>query len=185
MNIDTEYKKNLRKSMKALRASQRGDDEILAKNLFSLPELQDKTTFFVYNAFGSEADTMPVIERLLQENKKIFLPRVEGKDMVAVPYEKDAPMPKSNYGIAEPTGAAYLGEIEVTVLPLLATDTKGNRLGYGGGYYDKFLEDRKSLKIGYCYDFQVLDELCAQPHDVKLDIVVTDKRVLRIQEVER
>ena len=185
MNIDIEYKKNLRKSMKALRASQRGDDQTLVKNFFSLPELQDKSTFFVYNAFGSEADTMPVIHRLLQEDKKIFLPRVENTDMVAGPYEKDAPMPKSNYGIAEPTGAAYFGDIEVTVLPLLATDTKGNRLGYGGGYYDKFLQDKNTLKIGYCYDFQVLDELHAQPHDVKLDIIVTDKRILRIQEVER
>lgn len=180
MSSVEEQKKILRKKMKKLRAELRAGDGEIAKNFFSLADTEGKTTFFVYNAFGSEADTMPVIKRLLAEGKKVFLPRVEGSDMVAVLYTKDTPTSKSNYGISEPMGTAYEGEVEVTVLPLLAADKKGNRLGYGGGYYDKFLTGRKTLKIGYCYDFQVLDELYALPHDIKLDVIVTDKRIIRI-----
>ena len=179
-----EQKKNLRTKMKLLRSQKRGGDEEIVKNFFSLPEIKNKNTFFVYNAFGSEADTLPVIERLLSGNKQVFLPRVEGKVMVAVPYTPETIFVKSNYGIQEPQGQAHEGVIEVTVLPLLAADKSGNRLGYGGGYYDKFLKDRQTLKIGYCYDFQVLDGLYSQPHDIKLDVIVTDKRIIRINEVK-
>ncbi len=184
MSIESieDKKKKLRKEMKRLRLEKGGSDKEIAKNFFSLWEIQNKNTFFVYNAFGAEAGTMPVIERLLNENKQVFLPRVEGKDMVAVEYTRSTPLSVSDYGIEEPIGQAYEGEIQVTVLPLLAADTNGNRLGYGGGYYDKFLQNRKSLKIGYCYDFQVLNALTCAPHDIKLDVIVTDKRIIRIKE---
>lgn len=165
--------------MKKLRAERRGEDGKIAEKFFSLPEIRNKNTFFVYNAFGTEAATMPVIEGLLRAGKKVFLPRVENTDMAAVLYEKEMPMTESKYGIQEPCGQAYDGKIEVTVLPLLAADKEGNRLGYGGGYYDRFLEKRDTLKVGYCYDFQVLREVYAAPHDIKLDMIVTDKRIIR------
>lgn len=103
--------------------------------------------------------------------------------MIPVKYSEDCPMTKNKYGIAEPLGEAYRGRIDVTVLPLLAVDGAGNRLGYGGGYYDKFLSRTQCLKMGYCYDFQVLDRpfSCFEAHDVRLDMVVTDRRIIRIK----
>lgn len=177
-----EEKKLLRKSMRLLRAEKRGGDEIVAKNFLALPEIKDEKTFFVYCSFGTEADTMPVINELLAKGKTVFLPRVENTDMVAVQYEKGTPLAKGRYGIKEPVGPAYDGTTDVTVLPLLAIDKKGNRLGYGGGYYDRFLEKKDTLKIAYCYDFQVLEEVCAAAHDIKADLIVTDKRIIRIKE---
>lgn len=178
-------KRELRKKMKLLRTEQRTKegDGAIAKNFLSLPAIGDKNIFFVYCSFASEADTMPVINALLEKGKTVLLPRVENTDMVAAKYRSDRR--KNRYGIEEPTGAAYdKHRIEVTVLPLLAADQKGNRLGYGGGYYDRFLKDTTCLKIGYCYDFQVADKpfTFAEAHDVRLDWLVTDKRIIRIEE---
>ena len=71
-------------------------------------------------------------------------------------------------------------DISVTVLPLLAVDEKGNRLGYGGGYYDKYLAlHPATLKIGYCFDFQILKEIPTTETDVKVDVIVTDQRIIQ------
>lgn len=186
-NEQTLQKRELRRKMKLLRAEKRTKegDGAIAKNFLSLPAIRDKNIFFIYRSFASEADTMPVINALLGEGKTVLLPRVENTDMVAVFY-RESGMKKNKYGIDEPTGAAYEDKngIDVTVLPLLAADKKGNRLGYGGGYYDRFLKDTPCLKIGYCYDFQVTDKpfTFVQAHDVRLDWLVTDKRIIRIEE---
>ena len=176
-------KKDLRGRMKIRRAQERGGDGSIAENFLSLSEIQDKKVFFVYHSFGTEADTMPAIDGLFAREKTVLLPRVEGRDMVAVPYEKGAPLHAGAYGIFEPSGQAYAGKVDVVVLPLLAADPRGGRLGYGGGYYDRYLSDAtagKALKIGYCYDFQVVEDACADERDVPLDIIVTDKRVIRV-----
>jgi 5-formyltetrahydrofolate cyclo-ligase len=173
--------------MKAQRRERASADggERAAENLLSLPEIQEKRTFFLYSAFGTELPTAPAIERLLLLQKEVFLPRIENSDMVPVFYKKDIPMPENEYGIKEPIGEAFRGVPDVTVLPLLAADDSGNRLGYGGGYYDRYLRDKPTLKVGYCYDFQVLDKVFSEPHDVKLDVIVTDKRVIYIRGTDK
>lgn len=179
-----EEKKLLRREMKKLRAARRGNDGAVAENFLSLPETAEKNIFFVYHAFGTEADTMPAIEGLLRAGKTVLLPRVEGKEMSAVPYRADAPLHAGVFGIPEPPGAPFQGKPEVVVLPLLAADERGGRLGYGGGYYDRFLSGMSAsdvLKAGYCYDFQVLPEVPVAPCDVPLDVIVTDKRVIRVK----
>lgn len=171
--------------MKRLRAEKRTPEaeKALLENFLSLAENAGGKTYFIYRSFGSEADTMPLINAVLQLGGIVTSPRVEGTDMVAVKYESGAPIKKNGYGIEEPLGQAYGGEIDVVVLPLLAADEKGNRLGYGGGYYDRFLKGRRCLKIGYAFDFQIFKEPFpfAEDHDVRLDILVTDRRILRIK----
>ncbi len=80
------------------------------------------------------------------------------------------------YDILEPTGNII--DVEVILVPGLCYDLKGYRIGYGKGYYDQYLTDQH-LKIGVCFDFQVVDEVYSESHDVRLDYVVTDKRILR------
>jgi 5-formyltetrahydrofolate cyclo-ligase len=155
--------------------------ERAAENLLSLPQIANKRTFFLYAAFGAEMPTLPAIERLTSLQKEIYLPRMESSGMVAVYYQKGIPMPENRYGIEEPIGEPYYGNLDVAILPLLAVDGRGNRLGYGGGYYDRFLQGKTILKVAYCYDFQVVDEVFCEPHDVKVNIIVTDKRVIYIQ----
>ena len=100
--------------------------------------------------------------------------------MLAVEYGDDFTL--SSYGIREPIGQAYAGEVDFVITPLLAVDRKGNRLGYGGGYYDKYFEKHpNALRIAYCFDFQIVDETYAEAWDKPMDYIVTDKQVIRLR----
>ena len=125
-------------------------------------------SFFVYNSFGTEADTRLIIDGLLALGKKVYLPRVEGKDIVAVPYGE---CKKGAFGVDEPVGQPYTGEIEVAVVPLLAVNNHGFRIGYGGGYYDRFLKSSGAKRVGLGYYFQ-FEDFAPDDWDEKLDLYV-------------
>lgn len=122
---------------------------------------------------GTEAETSQIIAELLKEDKRVCLPRVEGKEIVAVPYGKTI---KGAYGIAEPVGEPFLGDIEVTVTPLLCVNERGYRIGYGGGYYDRYLKNHKTLRVGLGYAFQ-LEEFKEDEWDERLDAFVTERGI--------
>lgn len=175
----TEEKRALRTQMKRIRAedSFRAErDEGIFENFFRMPIAREES-FFIYRSFSTEADTSRIAERLVKEGKRVYFPRVEGREMVAVPWEGQA-FVKNAYGILEPRGRAYDGNISVCVLPLLAADKSFCRLGYGGGYYDRFLSGRDIYKAGLCYDFQIVESVPCEAHDIRLDAIVTDKQTL-------
>lgn len=130
-------------------------------------------SFFIYNSFGLEADTGRITDYLLKAGKKVYLPRVEGDNIVAVPYGQTV---KGAFGIEEPTGQAYGGQIDVTVIPLLAVNSKGVRVGYGKGYYDRYLKNADTLKVGLGYDFQ-REEFEGKPYDIPLDLFLCEKGI--------
>lgn len=132
-------------------------------------------SFFIYNSFGSEADTKKIISALLKADKRVYLPRVEGDNIVAVPY---GAMRVGAFGIEEPVGQAFAGDIEVTVIPLLAVNGRGYRIGYGGGYYDRYLKGRNTLKAGLGYAFQT-EDFEEDGWDIPLDVFLCEKGVYR------
>ena len=83
------------------------------------------------------------------------------------------------FGIPEPRGSAYSGDIDVTITPLLAVDGQGYRLGYGGGYYDRYLSKHKTVSVGIAFDEQQCDDLTPEETDVPLDFIITPTRILR------
>lgn len=184
MNTEERDRTAVRRQMKALRRSafissdKAALSAALIGNFLSLPEAKRGQTFFVYRSFGTEAPTDGLIEALLAAGKTVLLPVLKGSDMVPVLYQKGVPMSVNRWGIEEPLGEPFLREIDVAVVPLLAVDGEGNRLGYGGGYYDRFLARRKLCKVGFCYDCQIADKVVAMPHDVRLDRIVTEKRTV-------
>lgn len=130
-------------------------------------------SFFIYNSFGSEADTKKIISVLLKADKRVYLPRVEGDNIVAVPY---GTMRVGAFGIEEPVGQAFAGDIEVTVIPLLAVNGRGYRIGYGGGYYDRYLKGRNTLKAGLGYAFQI-EDFEEDGWDIPLDAFLCEKGI--------
>lgn len=136
-----------------------------------------KDSFFIYRSFGSETDTTGLIASLISLGKRVFLPRVEGNDIVAVRYAEGAELSKSAFGTLEPCGQAFAGGIDVVIVPLLALNRRGFRLGYGGGFYDRYLRSSAAVKAGICYDFQLTDEFSEDPWDEPLDLAVTEKGV--------
>ena len=129
--------------------------------------------FFIYNSFGDEATTSMIIDALIKAGKEVYLPRVEGDDIVPVPY---GPTIKGAFGIGEPVGQAYNGEIDITVIPLLAVNESGYRIGYGKGFYDRFLKGRKTRKVGLGYSFQI-ENFIQDDWDEPLDEFLTEKGI--------
>lgn len=174
-------KENLRKILKALRAGFRGEereqaDIAVLENFLKLCAKYD--SFLIYNSISSEADTGGIIESLLKEGKRVYLPRVEGEKIVAVQY--GGKMQKGAFGIEEPVGQAFGGEIQVTVIPLLGVNTQGFRIGFGKGYYDKYLKNKNTLKVGLGYSFQIV-EFKQDEWDIPLDYFVCEKGIYNIE----
>ena len=179
-------KADMRRVMKRRRSENENRDvkevclvENFRKGVLQTEWGESAENFFVYLSFSSEAPTDKLIETLIAAGKKVYCPRVEGEEMYAVEYGEDFSL--SAYGIREPVGEPFLGKIEVCVAPLTAVDGQGNRLGYGKGYYDRFLskiEAKGAVAVGFCFDFQVTESVPTQPWDKKMAVVVTDKRVI-------
>ena len=185
---DKERKKALRAHMKKRRADNANRDvkeSLLVENLFGLfsqifGETQGagmQRNVFVYMSFSSEAPTDTLIETFKERGYFVLCPKVEEQEMLPVAHEEDFTL--SRLGIREPVGQAWQGNIDVIIAPLLAVDAQGYRLGYGGGYYDRFFQKYpNAIKIGYAFDFQVLDSVPSEAHDIPLDYTVTDRRIL-------
>ena len=172
-------KSQLRKEFKAMREKFTGELRSAADRAILNEFMRaygSNNSFFIYNSIGAEADTSALISSLLKQGKSVFLPRVEGKDMVAAPYGK---LKAGFGGIPEPVTQAFRGYAAVTVIPLLAINPRGYRLGYGGGFYDRYLKGKKTLKVGLGYAFQLTDELCEDGWDEPLDIFITERGIYR------
>lgn len=135
--------------------------------------------FFIYLSFFREAPTDRLIERLLADGHTVYCPRIENGEMYAVAYGQDFTL--SDYGIREPVGEVYGGEIDIAVIPFLAVDKQGNRLGYGGGYYDRYLKKSQAKRVAFGYAFQVANEVPCEEWDEKMDVIVTDEGIHLIE----
>ena len=182
-------KQNLRERMKERRADNENRDVkecLLCDNVFKLLDgLETKQTgagtrrtVFVYLSFSSEAPTDKLIEGLKQKGYQVLCPKIENGEMLAVEHGEDFTL--SHMGIREPVGEPYQKSPDYILLPLLAADRTGNRLGYGKGYYDKYLcKYPEAKRIGYCFDFQVIQEVPRDEKDERLDFIVTDKQTIQ------
>lgn len=135
---------------------------------------------FVYYSFGTEADTHAIINGLLACGKRVYLPRVEGGNMVSVRYtgENDK-LVENSFGISEPVGEASTDELEVCVAPLLAVNPEGYRLGYGGGYYDRFFAVYPNMvKVGLGYSLQFAEDFSPDRWDKPLDKFICEKGIV-------
>jgi len=176
----------LREKYKDLRDSLNTDlkkiyEQKLLENFKKL-DLENFHNFFIYNSFKSEADTSLIINFLINAKKNVFLPKIEENNMFFIKYSGENNLFKNKFGILEPDGEKTYEKPDICIIPLLAADLKGNRLGYGGGYYDRFLKGTDCLKAGLMFSFQITDKLFKQDFDVPLDILITEKNLIRIKQ---
>lgn len=181
-------KRRLRARVRALRdALPAGERDrasaAIAEGVLSLPEVARARAAMVFASFGSEVATGPIVEGLIGLGARVVLPRVEGGDLVAIEYRPGDPLVVAAFGMPEPAVAEVVdaADVDVAVTPGLAFDRRGYRVGYGGGFYDRFFAAAPSglAKVGVCFDVQLVDEVPHGPLDVRVDVVVTDREVLR------
>ena len=155
--------------------------EIIKNSIFSMREFKDSKVVMFYVSFNSEVDTHEMIKEALK-SKRIAVPKVVEKEMQpSLLIDFDQMIPFGKFDILEPIELLKieLKNISLIIIPGIAFDRKGHRIGYGYGYYDKFLRKiPKAVKIGIAFDFQIADKIPNEVHDVPLDIIVTEKEVI-------
>ncbi|MBI3399469.1 MAG: 5-formyltetrahydrofolate cyclo-ligase [Deltaproteobacteria bacterium] len=165
---------------------------IIQKRFLDLRELRNARRLALYASFKNEVLTDDIFEYAISHGKEVFFPRVvrgeRGLIFLKVHGEKD--LAPGSYEIQEPPRdgreTAPLSSFDIIIVPGVAFDTSGNRLGYGKGYYDKAVEDVKEgcLIAALAFNFQILDRVPAETHDVKITKIVTESRVLHIERGE-
>jgi len=158
----------------------------IQERLLGLKAYVEANTIMCYMPYRQEVNTEAFIQHALESGKRVCLPAVvrDKKHMLAcrIDHPLDNLQPDT-YGILSPchseAGEVKPGDIQLILVPGVAFDERGYRLGYGGGYYDRFLsQSHAAVTIGLAYEFQLLDELPVASHDVKLDLIVTQQRVI-------
>ena len=147
---------------------------LIISQLEQLPCFQSAKTVLLYYPMHNEVNLLPLIKKYKKEKMFLF-PVVQRKLMTACPYEGNAKMHRGKYNIPEPTTPPYRGEIDLILVPGVAFDLQGNRLGRGGGYYDRFIKSQPhtTTLVGVAYDFQLVDKVPANRHDQKMHHVIT------------
>jgi 5-formyltetrahydrofolate cyclo-ligase len=138
-----------------------------------------------YAAIGSEADPFPLMATLSGQGHPLCLPRTEGKDLTFRSWKPGEPLTPGKMNVPEPALSARERRPDLLLVPLLAFDGDGYRLGYGAGYYDRYLSEhrrKRSIRaIGIAYAGQHVEKLPREEHDEPLDAVVTEERVWRFE----
>ncbi|WP_457639450.1 5-formyltetrahydrofolate cyclo-ligase [Persephonella sp.] len=183
-------KETIRKKLLSERANYKRaveDSKKIAENFIKLPHLKQAKNILLYYPHKNEVDTRFIIEKLLKSGKfNLFLPKVHKNHLLPVKVSDLSGLKKGFAGIMEPEGEPFPPErLDLVVVPAVAFDLKGHRLGYGKGYYDRFLKKTGSLNVGVAYDFQVVDSLPSQEHDVPVDLIVTPTRIIKTKEDEK
>lgn len=146
----------------------------LAARLFTHPLYRGAKTLYVYLSARQEVRTDGVIAQARRDGKRVAAPKVEGKELQFYYLEEDTKLQTGAFGILEPVNAQAADEpTALVLLPGLAFDRAGYRLGYGGGYYDRFLaREPDHPTVALCYGFQLLDRLPTEPHDIPAAAVI-------------
>jgi len=161
------------------RAAARVTERVLA-----LPEVAAATTVLAFSSFGSELPMLPLIGALVERGVRVGLPVITGTDIVARAWRPGDPTVETSFGALEPADGAPIepSAIDVTLTPAVAVDRTGRRVGYGGGFYDRFLPQTRSdaVRVAVVLPVQLVDEdLPAGAFDLRVDAIVTPNEVIR------
>jgi 5-formyltetrahydrofolate cyclo-ligase len=153
----------------------------ICRNLTSMEEFRKAATVMMYLSTAYEVDTTAAILHCWQQGKTVVVPKVSWQQRHMIPVEinsLEAGIATGTYGLRNPTTGRPMPaeDIDLIVTPLLAFDKKGNRLGRGGGYYDRFLasEGLRAIICGLAFSEQMVDDVPTEAHDVPLEFVVTE-----------
>lgn len=186
MGYSRNQKGSLREQLKQLRADippalRRQHDAQIRENLLALPQLTRARSIFCFLSHDTEVDTHTLVTMLENQNKVILIPKVTtAKRMVAVRLQSRDELEPDQWGILTPLSSTpYEQPIDLCITPGLGFSSKGERLGFGRGYYDVWLSEHPvNHKIGLAYECQVLEHIPSDDTDIAMDILVTEKRIL-------
>ena len=151
-------------------------DEIIMIKLLKNKYIINSQDILVYISKELEVDTINLINELIKLKKNLYAPRIEGDIIKFYKFNDLNELKRNKFKILEPISNKEIKNYKNSciIVPGLLFDKNNNRLGYGGGYYDKFLSNKIIYKIGICYSCFLVDKLIVDSHDIKMDEVITD-----------
>jgi 5-formyltetrahydrofolate cyclo-ligase len=174
-NTKAELRGQMRRQLPT--AEVRAHSAAVWERLSVLPAFAGAKSVMAYVSTGNEIETHGLIRQLLAMGQRVSVPAFAGEYVPAEIRDFDEDLVGGKFGILEPR-TVIPAQPEVWLVPGLAFDVKGNRLGRGQGHFDALLSRASGVKIALAHDFQVLDEVPADVHDVPVDFIVTESRVV-------
>ncbi|MCR4962847.1 MAG: 5-formyltetrahydrofolate cyclo-ligase [Firmicutes bacterium] len=159
----------------------------IVSRLLALPAYKQAESIFCYASKGREIDTFPILEDALANGKIVALPRITGRGRMEARWiASTEQLSPGAFGVPEP-GADQpqlaADRIRLAVIPCLSCDLQGRRLGYGGGYYDRYLKKTDCLKVALCREMSLAFHLPGEEHDVLMDVIITERRTISIKKL--
>lgn len=182
-----ELRRRFKATLESLDAAEAARDaEAAADRLLALTEVAGSEALLTCLSFGREIDTWRLSERLAAQGKRIYVPRAEPATRTLTVHRYPCELETLSFGLRQPVASAPAladssieATVDVAIVVGLAFDRHGHRLGYGRGYFDRFLAARRIFRVALAFDQQLVDELPAEPHDVRFDVIVTTSGVCR------
>lgn len=156
-------------------------DDLILKRLSDFVEFKSAKEFFTYLSHKGEVSTDAIVAKFM-DKKKIVVPRISGKLLHLHELHEKAEFTKGHFGIREPKNCvrkAKWGAVDIALIPGIAFDKTGHRIGFGGGYFDRFLKKLRCTTIGLAYEFQIIEKVPTHKYDVPVDYIVTEERIIR------
>jgi 5-formyltetrahydrofolate cyclo-ligase len=149
-------------------------------NLRKIDLYRSAKTIGAYYSIGSEVRTQDILQEILNAGKELALPKVVKNDLVFKKISSFSELEPGNFSVMEPKDKCeIIKHLDVVIVPAIALSKEGFRLGYGFGYYDKYLHGKKSTTIAPSYAKQVIKSFSQDDHDVKMNFIVTEDRVIK------
>lgn len=146
---------------------------IIVNKIINLDIYKESRVVALYNSLKDEVETRDLI--IKSQDKTLLLPKIINDKIEFIKINNNTKYKKSSFGVMEPIGTIYNGPIDIIIVPGVAFDRNLNRLGFGKGYYDKYLSHKDIYKIGICFNEQLLDTLPTDSFDIKMDLIITNK----------
>lgn len=168
----------LRKDIKAYKGTETASQRIQDK-LFQTKEYKESKSIFIYLSLENEVDTKNIIIDAFSNGKRVFVPITKDNGIMFMSeIEVSTEYKKGKFDIAQPLNFNINEEnVDLVIVPLVGFDKEKNRLGQGGGYYDRFLSKNNSAKIALAFAFQELDKIIVADNDIKMDKIITEDKI--------
>lgn len=181
-----DIRKIIKRKRQELNRNIKADLDIkIMNNFFNSEYIKQSNVVFIYVNMESEINTINIINKLFHMGKRVAVPKVlpGTREMVALEIKSLSDLNESGaFGILEPdmTKKDVGNEVDLIILPGLAFDKRGYRIGYGGGFYDRFLEAHNEVKrVSLCYNFQIIENVPYEEFDEAVDTIITEDKVIR------
>jgi 5-formyltetrahydrofolate cyclo-ligase len=153
----------------------------IRERLEELEVFKEAERMLIYVSMGEEVDTHGIIQDALSKNRLIFVPKIVNGEIMICPLYNWEELEPSTFGILEPCTVLEgvpAEHMDLVIVPGIAFDARGHRIGYGKGHYDRLLKTVRGYKVGLAFHEQMIDEVPSEEHDVPLNLIVTDQTLI-------